>query len=71
MVREQINDISVTWVDGVTSEDLLIERTVSHWENVTLRKQMISGRRRWKPLHMKERSAFHRSKKTDGIYFCT
>lgn len=58
MVREQISDISVTWEGGVTSEDLLIERTVSHWENVTLRKQMISGKRSWEPLQMKDRSTF-------------
>ena len=35
-MTEQINDISVTWEGGVTSKDLLIERTagkMSHLEN--------------------------------------
>lgn len=50
MVRQPINDTSVTWEDGVTREDVLIERTR---EERLHRKEMVSGKRSWEPLQMK------------------
>lgn len=67
MVRWQINGISVTWEDGVTTEGLLIERTT---EKMSHRKEMISGKRSWEPLQMKEGSPFPSSKKTNSTCFC-
>lgn len=34
MVREQINDTRVTWEDGVTRDDLLLERTAGKMSHI-------------------------------------
>ena len=67
-MTEQINDISVTWEGGVTSKDLLIERTtgnMSHLEN-----KWFVAREAGNPLQVKGRITFLSNKKTDSICFC-
>ena len=67
-MTEQINDISVTWEGGVTSKDLLIERTagkMSHLEN-----KLFVAREAGHPFQVKGRITFLSNKKTDSICFC-